>query len=189
MSMLDRIRQKQGNTQINPEQIQAHSEHKAKARKSKGDSPTTITFSCGCVKQVAHIIAKACGACREKERQEKNKAAKQKTENKQSGLPHGESWKKKASQRLSRLPHGSEFSNLIYHKSTKSWTGNLIIPAEWLKEKFPDENSDDPLVFTASAEAVFKLMNALDSHWRVWLEEKRGQKLGEEENYSDQELI
>lgn len=122
----------------------------------KGPVKQRITYACG-----HEDSNRACPACQQRRRrawQDKQRG---------KGL-------KKAEQACTgRLPDGSVF-NAEYDAHDQQWHGKLII--EHNPEPGDPDRADELKIFEGIASSVFKLLTALDGHYRAWLEAQQPPK-------------
>jgi hypothetical protein len=105
-------------------------------------------------------MSRPCKACREKRRLEieaENAARKEEKQRRAEAAAKEGTQRRTTQPPPERLPDGSRF-DVVYHADREEWTGTLTI---------------GPTVFTASASAVFKLLNRLDKLYRASLPENQ----------------
>jgi len=153
MSMLDKIRQKQGlpprqvaemvlpgGDEPRPEPIQEPTTDPVPKKPKKQKQPNlpakqTVTYACGCATTVKHIEGNNCPSCASKTRQEKTRHQNE--------------------QRLSksRLPDGSTF-HAVYDAAKVLWTCTLTLASGQ--------------VFTIEGGSLSYVHHTLDEQYRTW---------------------
>jgi hypothetical protein len=107
------------------------------------------------------ITDQACKECREKANAERTRIqmeeARARREAEGKPCRRGQGWKSEADAHTRRLPNGSSFS-VTWDAFRQTWSGSLTVVSV-----------SPPLVFSASAGGVFRLLQQLDRLFREWL--------------------